>query len=887
MNRCFLIFTALTFVLNARSQLVVQNNLTPNQIINDVLLGEGVEAENITFNNATGNSISTQFGTFNSQNSNIGLSQGIILATGGVSVANSPNDLPTAHVLVPEADELTEEPDLAQLMAPAALNDVATVEFDFTPRGDTLRFTYVFASEEYNEHTCSPYNDAFGFFISGPGIPENTDYENNAQNMALVPGKNVPVAINTVNRGYAGTFGSNSVCNAQSTNWQENSAYFINNESNSDLNATQFDGFTTPMTIEIPVVCGATYHIKLAIADATDGKNDSAVFIEAGSFESLAPLEAELQVLNPDTAGNAVEGCSTYQLRLDRIDSLRTETVYLQVVGLDNANEILPNMPDSVTLYALDGVKTISFDVADNLDFEEFRSFKFQILQIGACSQDTSVIDLPSELTDFPPLEISHPDSIALDCIEAGNVDMEVSGGYPPYQVIWDNPQAEGFNFSVSPDSIMLLTGQVSDQCGVHTRIAEITIYREQYDAVQVVLPDTIAFNCADPVSILPQISGGYGDYDYTWTFNGEVLSNAQELNTIFPEDGTLIFRVNDRCMPFVEKSIELKSQLNPLTVNVGSDTVTTCVDPVVIVPEVSGGFGQLSYVWKVNGLAQSSASIFSPLLSQTSGISLEVIDECGQSAVDGLFIQIDNPPLKAQLPTDTSICKGETLVLDPKVSGGFGGYTVYWNNAVIEAQAYSVTPKGDEEYAFSVVDECGVSLEQTVSIQIREVEARFEFDYESQFHPIKNRSTANCWYNWSFPDGSTSNVFEPAPDQAVLVNGKTFLTVRNDIGCEAEKSKWYEPPLRIFIPTAFTPDGDGVNDIFKVVGRYITQFEIQIFDRWGNAVFSSTSLDHGWDGSVDQSAYAGSTEVYSYKYRATDFSGVVHQGTGTIQLLR
>lgn len=249
-----LVLLALFCVISlfAKSQLVVENGLTPSQLINDVLLGEGIDAENITFNGTAIDNVSSQFGTFNAQNSNIGLSHGIILATGGVSVAESPNDLPTAFELVPESEEYTIEPDLAQIMAPAELNDVAVIEFDFTAHGDTLRFKYVFASEEYNEHTCSPYNDAFGFFISGPGIPENPNYEHNAQNVALVPGKDVPVAINTVNQGFAGQFGANSVCNAESLNWQENSVFFVNNESSTDLNATQFDGFTVPLMIDQP-----------------------------------------------------------------------------------------------------------------------------------------------------------------------------------------------------------------------------------------------------------------------------------------------------------------------------------------------------------------------------------------------------------------------------------------------------------------------------------------------------------------------------------------------------------------------------------------------------------------------------------------------------------
>lgn len=75
------------------------------------------------------------------------------------------------------------------------------MEFDFVPATDNISFNYVFGSEEYPEYVCSQFNDVFAFFISGPGIV-------GLQNIAIVQGTaNMPVAINSVNVGEAGTFG--------------------------------------------------------------------------------------------------------------------------------------------------------------------------------------------------------------------------------------------------------------------------------------------------------------------------------------------------------------------------------------------------------------------------------------------------------------------------------------------------------------------------------------------------------------------------------------------------------------------------------------------------------------------------------------------------------
>ncbi len=240
-----------------------------------------MEASNITFNGNAPDIPNTQIGFFSGGSNIFGLESGIILATGQAQVAEGPNNLGSAYIVLPEGEELMIEPDLAQIIGPVAMRDVAKLEFDFLAQGDTLRFHFVFASEEYNEYTCSSYNDAFGFFISGPGITGNPNFENGAKNIALIPGTNVPVGINTVNQGFAGSAGSNSICNATSPNWAANSIYYVNNESNTNPNTTQFDGYTVSMEVKIAVICGEMYHIKIAIADALDDKNDSAVFLEA------------------------------------------------------------------------------------------------------------------------------------------------------------------------------------------------------------------------------------------------------------------------------------------------------------------------------------------------------------------------------------------------------------------------------------------------------------------------------------------------------------------------------------------------------------------------------------------------------------------------------
>lgn len=887
MKKLQLIFLWALFPFFGQAQLTVDDSFTAEYLVNEILLGGGVEAENITINGSPASELNEQIGYFEADNSNIGISYGIILASGGAKVAESPNDLPTAHVSITEDEELEEEPDLEQIVWPAELNDVAVLEFDFTAEGDTLRFKYVFASEEYNEHTCSPYNDVFGFFISGPGINGDPNYENNAKNVALIPGTNVPVAINTVNQGFPGAYGSENVCNLASSNWQENSQYFIDNEENESIQATQFDGFTHPFLIEIPVECGGTYHIKLAIADAIDDKNDSAVFIEAGSFESEPPLEVELDVLNAGDDGEALEGCSQVQVKLNRPDSLGSKTVYLRTFGLEGQDDVISELPDSIRFSHLDGSKTLIYDIEHDGQYMGSRNVEIQFLQTEVCSADTTIISRFFTVDDFQTMEVSAPDTLLLDCVEPAMINVEVTGGNLPYEIEWSDSDLEGFNFELNPEGNIQLSGTITDACNIHSEPLIIQVTRQDYEDLEIILPDEVGFNCVDPVNIAPIINGGYGDYTFEWVLNNEVLSNSEVFNQLVQEPGILSLTVEDRCAPPESANLTLFSSINPINLVLPEDTTGVCTDVMTIIPEVSGGFGELSFLWKRNGNEISANSTYGFQPSSTTKIELIVRDECAQEESDEMIVYMYNPPLRTDLPSDTAICLGERLRMHPEPYGGYGQYSISWND--LEIEELSIIPQRDETHVVAIEDECGTQIEHEIFISVRDVEASFDFLYSDPFRSISNHSTSNCQYQWSFPDGSSSEEFEPLIDDDEMLNqGATSLFVINELGCFDEISKSFKPPFSVYLPTAFTPDGDGLNDIFKAETQYVETFELRIYDRWGNLVFETNDANSGWNGDTSSGRLTtGENLIYNYIYKAVSWSGDVKQGRGVVTLLR
>lgn len=252
-------------------------NYNADSLVNNVLLSGGVNVSNVLFDGSNAVISCNAIGKFStgSAGTNLGIQSGIIMSTGSVMSAVGPNNLGSTTGTLQNCITYTDAT-MGNLMN-NDYNDLAVLEFDFVPWSDTLKFRYVFASEEYPEYVGSEYNDAFGFFVTGLN-PNGGTYNN--KNIALVPGtSNVPITINNVN--------GNSY-----------SQYYVDNTNGLTI---QYDGFTTVLTATVVLVPYNSYHMKLAIADAGDSSYDSAVFLEANSFSTNFEQEIEVNyVYYPD-----------------------------------------------------------------------------------------------------------------------------------------------------------------------------------------------------------------------------------------------------------------------------------------------------------------------------------------------------------------------------------------------------------------------------------------------------------------------------------------------------------------------------------------------------------------------------------------------------------
>jgi hypothetical protein len=197
--------------------------------------------------------------------SNIGINNGIVLSSGFVNADSlnnivGLNGIPSAF----SSDYVGTPGDsmLNTVVAPYITYDACVLEFDIQPVGNFMEFEYVFGSEEYPEFNCSAFNDVFGFYISGPGFATPS-------NIALIPNTAIPVSINSINDGTGGA------CSIYQN-------LYVNNIDTTN----SMDGFTTPLLAHVNVTPAQTYHLKLAIADVSDGVLNSFVILKANSLKS-------------------------------------------------------------------------------------------------------------------------------------------------------------------------------------------------------------------------------------------------------------------------------------------------------------------------------------------------------------------------------------------------------------------------------------------------------------------------------------------------------------------------------------------------------------------------------------------------------------------------
>lgn len=482
------------------------NYLTADEAV-ATLLGPNIQFSNVTFSGDA-----NQLGYFDATNSNVGIASGIILGTGDISNAEGPND--SGSNSVGGGNFGASDADLDDLDG-LNHNDAAILEFDFIANGSVVSFDYVWASEEYPEYTgagdCGDVSDVFGFFLSGPGI--SGPFSNNADNIALIPGTNDFVSIFNLNAGCEGTaVPGDADCN--------NCEFYINNGNgttapfNTDNFYVQYDGLTVVLTaIYDGLVCGETYHIKLAVADVSDTAFDSAVFLQEGSFSIGGQLIQPI-VVNPVPnfpPFTVLEGCVQGQFVISPPSCIIEELVLNITIGgtATLGADYTTNLTDQLVFQP--GDPSVTIDIMPILDDfqEDLETITISFDYIGldgepaTASATLNLIDYQDPIVPALPNLFICPNSTE-------TATAQTIQGYPPYSYEWSSGQSTATaTFSEGDSGEYTVTS--TDACG---GVATNTLVVTEPEAPFETLADTVYVCISDNVGAIA--TGGVRPYTYS-----------------------------------------------------------------------------------------------------------------------------------------------------------------------------------------------------------------------------------------------------------------------------------------------------------------------------------------------------------------------------------
>jgi gliding motility-associated-like protein len=276
--------------------------------------------------------------------------------------------------------------------------------------------------------------------------------------------------------------------------------------------------------------------------------------------------------------------------------------------------------------------------------------------------------------------------------------------------------------------------------------------------------------------------------------------------------------------------------------------------------------------VWS-NGLTNVSSIVVGSAGIYTVGVS----NACGSPTV-GIPIQANTTPVLVLTPSSTLICPNETATLT--VTGGSAPYV--WSNS---SNTGSIVTSNGGTVTVSNTNACGTST-AVVIVNVTNLNADVVANPTSGVLPVvvsftNNSSNANS-YTWNFGNGNSANT-STVSSQTYSVAGTytVYLTATNGSCSDTDSLVIIvlneEPSL--VIPNVFTPNGDSINDIFRVSGKNISEFSCTIFDRWGLQMYYWNDIKGGWNGKTDGKEVPAGTYFYIINAKSIDDKEIKKQG--------
>ncbi len=503
------------------------------------------------------------------------------------------------------------------------------------------------------------------------------------------------------------------------------------------------------------------------------------------------------------------------------------------------------------------------------------------------CSATSSIT-----ITEPPALTISSA-GFPSTCYGSNNGQAIIipAGGTPTYSYQW--LPSGGITASASSLSPGTYTATATDANGC-TITASIVVTQPAPIVATAVGSTTIC--SGQNTNITASASGGIAGYIFNWTGVGtgatQVVSPTSNTNYVVVATDANGCIGNSATVTINVTSLTLAN----LTVSPASGICFG--NSTNIFSNVFGNTGPVTINWS-GGLGTGNGPFtVAPTTSTTYVVT--VADACGNAVTSSVPVTVNPLPVISLSPQSITNCEQASLTYVDNSTTNTG--SIYsWsfgdgNTSNQMSPSNTYTASGTYIISVTVTSPFGcVNTASTTSTVVVYPGTIANFSSQgidgtelSPKYQFSDQSTNAATRYWTFGDGTSSTTLNPLhtyPGKGMYT--VTLLTTTTN-GCTDLRIMQVEivPVFTIYIPNAFTPDGNGNNDYFAAKGIEITEFNMMIFDRWGELIFQSDDITKGWDGKANHGDKIAEQGVYVYKIGLRDFSQKYHDYTGHVTLL-
>lgn len=470
-----------------------------------------------------------------------------------------------------------------------------------------------------------------------------------------------------------------------------------------------------------------------------------------------------------------------------------------------------------------------------------------------------------------------------------GSATITASGGTPIYAYAWSNGATGTSVNSLSPN---VYSVTVTDAKGCSTTFS-LTISGPTAPITSTLFPITVCVNTST------QIVGCYSGHvqaPVTFLFNG-VTSTTSYSNVNVSATTNMSFQVVDAngCVSNVSSAnitVIPQVSINPIS------SLSVCPGAVFnFTASAFGGLAPYSYQWLPSGQV---GPIFSSTANQSNTITVTVSDKCQTNASTNVVIGLYNVPVPSVVTSATTGCTPLCVTISPTGITGLQNFNWNFGNGVIQnlqnagtcysqSGSYTVTLNYQTQngcYGSEVFNNLFLAI-GTPTVDF--TPSSYQFDDNTNSITFTNTSQGASSFIWNFGGYGTSSDLNPTLFCSNQSNYLVTLYGYNSLGCRDTITKLikYIPEFTFYAPNCFTPNGDNVNDYFLPlgIGWDNKRYELNVFDRWGEKIFSTTAYNQGWDGT--KRGDLCKDDVYVWKVELYDIFGKLHEYVGHITLLK